>query len=308
MEELNKTQVILLTIFITFVTSIATGVVTVTLMDQSPPGITQTINRVVEKTIEKVASPAEVKEVRVIVKEGQLIADAIKMAKSSMVKIIPFSVDVAKSSDQEKLSQNTSVGSENKSLEKEFTPSDLTASIVTAPLFTVSADEPGIGLIISADGIVLTTANISIGKNYTIILEDRREFKAEGVYSTLDGSLNLLKINKDELVKIKVLPVAKLSSNKPQLGQTVVGLGFDGVGYSAKIGIVAKVSDNEKLNSNLDTNLVLDNNNIGGPVINSDGEVMGFVVTKDKVVQTGLINEVVQAYIKNQIPLPAISN
>ena len=38
MEHLNKQQLILLTLLISFVTSIATGIVTVSLMDQAPQG------------------------------------------------------------------------------------------------------------------------------------------------------------------------------------------------------------------------------------------------------------------------------
>lgn len=54
MEHLTKQQIVLLTLLVSFVTSLATGIITVSLMDQGTIGITQTINRVIERTVEKV--------------------------------------------------------------------------------------------------------------------------------------------------------------------------------------------------------------------------------------------------------------
>jgi len=55
-KNLNKKQLILLTLLITFVVSIATGVITVSIMNQMPKAVPQTINNVIQRTIEKVST------------------------------------------------------------------------------------------------------------------------------------------------------------------------------------------------------------------------------------------------------------
>lgn len=58
-KDLDKKQMVLLTLLITFVVSIATGIVTVSLMNQAPKAIPQTINNVIQRTIEKVTTVTE---------------------------------------------------------------------------------------------------------------------------------------------------------------------------------------------------------------------------------------------------------
>ncbi len=95
-EKLNKTQIVLLTLLVSFVTSIATGIVTVSLLQQAPPGVTQTVNRIIEKTVERVVEkdsskggePKVVtKEKVVLVREADFVADAVKGAVPSLVSI-----------------------------------------------------------------------------------------------------------------------------------------------------------------------------------------------------------------------------
>lgn len=55
-KELDKKQLILLTLLITFVVSIGTGIVTVSLMNQAPKIVPQTVNNVIQRTIEKITT------------------------------------------------------------------------------------------------------------------------------------------------------------------------------------------------------------------------------------------------------------
>jgi S1-C subfamily serine protease len=92
MEDLNKSQIILLSILISFVTSIATGIMTTSLLQEAPIEVTRNINRIVEKTIETItpSDPVVSKEkeiVTVVVKEEDLIMETIQKNLKSIVRI-----------------------------------------------------------------------------------------------------------------------------------------------------------------------------------------------------------------------------
>ncbi len=119
MESLTKQQIVLVTILVSFITSIATGIITVALMSQAPPGVTQTVNRVVERTIEKVAPAASAGQAAavvttketVVVKEDDLVVGAIDKNSKSLVNI--FAVIGAGDSKQESFVGNGLVVSAN---------------------------------------------------------------------------------------------------------------------------------------------------------------------------------------------------
>ena len=99
LEELNKSQIVLLTMLVSFVTSIATGIVTVALIEETPTDVTRVVQRVVERTVETVA-PAETqqatvitKEKTVIVKEADLIAVAVSENSGKILTITDTATD-----------------------------------------------------------------------------------------------------------------------------------------------------------------------------------------------------------------------
>lgn len=79
MEHLTKAQIVLLTLFTSFVASMATGIVVVTLMQQSPEPVTQTINNVIERTIEKI-TPTFIEKPgkQIVLKDEDLMVAAIE--------------------------------------------------------------------------------------------------------------------------------------------------------------------------------------------------------------------------------------
>ncbi len=96
-EDLTKTQLLLLTLLVNFVTSIATGVLTVSLLDQAPPTVIQTVNRIVDHTIEQVTT--EVPVIRNVPVEApsteDLLTSAIAKAKARTAHMFRTGTDVS---------------------------------------------------------------------------------------------------------------------------------------------------------------------------------------------------------------------
>ncbi|HFC10799.1 MAG TPA: hypothetical protein ENJ75_01185 [Candidatus Kaiserbacteria bacterium] len=99
-EELTKSQLLLLTVLVTFVTSIATGILTVSLLDQAPQVVTRTINQVVERTVKTVAPALPATVIKTITQapapsNEDLVTSALSAQDSRTVLV--YSVDASTS-------------------------------------------------------------------------------------------------------------------------------------------------------------------------------------------------------------------
>lgn len=133
----------------------------------------------------------------------------------------------------------------------------------------------GSGFIIESNGYIVTNHHVVDGADEIIIrMADRREFEAELVGSDPLSDIALLKIDAENLPKLKLGHSDEL---KP--GQWVVAIGspfnFD---QSVTAGIVsAKGRSNaqQQYVPFIQTDVAINRGNSGGPLLNLDGEVVG---------------------------------
>ncbi|HBV01461.1 MAG TPA: hypothetical protein DEF00_03665 [Candidatus Taylorbacteria bacterium] len=264
MEGLNKQQLILLALLVSFVTSVATGIVTVSLMDQAPPGVTQTISRVVEKTIERVVaepqnqSASVVTRETIVVKADDVVIEAIEKNLTSVVRIREKTGD---------------------------------GNIRFA----------GLGLVVSREGLLAADLSVayrksdsagnSIAESYQALFPDGRIFPLNISYSDQSAGLIFFQVllqDKEKGVYRFVMPQFNMGELK--LGQAVVALSGD-ESNAVSTGIISnlvqkavqKPIDNSTTTPHVVKELVAIKTDIraselvsGSILLNLRGEVIGF--------------------------------
>ncbi len=249
-EKLNKTQIILLTLLTSFVTSIATGIVTVSLLGQAPPGVTQTINRVVERTIEKIVpspqgAPVITKETTVVVKEDDLTSKSIEKDILSIVMIF------------------------EKGINKENIP---TTTFV------------GLGVLLTKDGIIATDSGIiSDSLGYLVTASDGKSFEVKILNQDEElGVAFIQAVNSD--AGYSFIPAPLGDADKLRLGQSLIVFGGN-ERRAVSIGIVSGLTPferkiegtttTESFIGYVDSSVPPLAGSRGGPLANIFGEIVG---------------------------------
>ncbi len=133
----------------------------------------------------------------------------------------------------------------------------------------------GSGLIVSADGYVITNAHVIKDADEIVVrLSDRRQLVAEVIGSDPRSDVALLK------VEAEGLPVVKIGdSEQLKVGEWVLAIGSPfGFDYSVTAGIVSALGRNlprENYVPFIQTDVAINPGNSGGPLFNLDGEVVG---------------------------------
>jgi serine protease Do len=135
----------------------------------------------------------------------------------------------------------------------------------------------GSGVIVRADGLVLTNNHvIAGGQEIVVALSDKREFKAKVVQADARLDLALLKVD----TKGEKLPtVAFADSDKVQVGDLVLAIGDPfGVGQTVTMGIVSAQARSQSTSSDavyIQTDAAINPGNSGGALVTSDGRLAG---------------------------------
>lgn len=241
-ERLTKVQIVLLTLLVSFVTSIATGIVTVSLMDQAPPSIAQTVNRVIQQTVQTVAPAGQTsasvvtQEKTIVVKESDLISQALDKVTPSVVRL--FTTDPQ------------------------------------APVFL------GLGVVLDASGTVATDIG-AFGESSEAVVGLGSE-RIHAVIRTRDGAAGIAYLTTATTTADGKAPAwvpIALAAGHATLGETVIMFAGNTVARIQEGIVTSIVPASDATPQIIDTNILGSTIMFGSPLINTNGELVGLSTT-----------------------------
>lgn len=267
MEDLTKSQLVLLFILISIFVAFTTAITTAALFEQSPGGVTETIQRVVEKATGH-GTTTEMQTVHVITEEQQLV-DVVRRASPAVVSIVA-SKDLPILQECYTAPSNDIFG--------QFFP-ELQIPQLCKKGTEKKQVSAGTGFIVRQDGMIVSNKHVVQDKDaeYTVILNDKRKLSAKVLVRDPLEDVAILKVDASGLPALQIG-----DSNTLQLGQRVIAIG-NALGEfqnTISVGVVSGlrrtiVADGEELRSLIQTDAAINPGNSGGPLLNLEGKVVG---------------------------------
>jgi S1-C subfamily serine protease len=152
--------------------------------------------------------------------------------------------------------------------------------------YTVPSSGAGSGIIVSADGLILTNNHVITGSTtVTVVLSDNRQFKGTVVKADVTHDLALVRITATGLTPAKLGDSAAI-----QVGQLAIAIGsplgtftdsvtqgiVSGVNRSITVGDRAS-NVSEDLSGLIQTDAAINPGNSGGPLLDATGAVIGII-------------------------------
>ena len=157
------------------------------------------------------------------------------------------------------------------------TVADVVDRVLPGVVKVISPPRRGTGFFISPDGLVVTNRHVVGGaKSVTIELLSGKRLRGRVTFT--HRSLDLAHVQIEARGHYTAIPVG--DSDSVRLGEEVIAIGYPlgrmlGDEPTVSVGIVSAKRDNL-----LQTDAALNPGNSGGPLVNTDGEVVGVVVSR----------------------------
>ena len=288
MEDLTKSQLVTLVLLVSFITSLVTGIVTVSLVDQSPAPLTQTIQRVIEQINPLSAGnnnnqQASIEQSVSYNPNNESLVKLIKSVSSSVVSVVA-------SKDIPIIEQYYINPFQNdpffQNLPPELIPN------VQIPQYrqkgtTKQQVSSGTGFFISKDGLLLTNKHVveDTTASYSIVMNDGRKLDAKVLARDPFQDIAILKIEGNDFN-----PIPLGNSDNINVGQGVIAIGnalgqftntvSQGIisGLNRSVTAQGSLSGPEDLTQLIQTDAAINPGNSGGPLLDFSGHVIGINV------------------------------
>jgi serine protease Do len=150
---------------------------------------------------------------------------------------------------------------------------------------TTKPQNIGSGFIISKDGLIITNKHVvrDTEATYTVYTNDKKEYNVEKIYRDPLNDLSILKINANNLK-----PLSLGNSTALKLGQLAIAIGtpLGEFQNTVTVGVISGLGRGitagspyegfvEKLDNVIQTDAAISPGNSGGPLLNSEGQVVG---------------------------------
>lgn len=273
MDNLTKTQLVLLVLLVSFVTSLVTGIVSVSLVSQNPPALTQTIQRVIERSVggQDQAAPNPPAS------EEELVVRLVKNATPAVVSVIA-------TKDIPVVEQYFINPFEGDEFFRQFMPPDF-----LIPQFRQKGTEKrqisaGTGFFLTSDGMLATNRHVVEDREaeYSIIMNDGRKLPAKVLARDPVQDIAILRAEGNNFAFV---PLG--NSDNLQVGQTVVAIG-NALGEfqnTVSVGVISGLrrtvlasgpaSGPERLQQVIQTDAAINPGNSGGPLLDLRGRAVG---------------------------------